>query len=121
MIEQTEEAFLNEMQGLYNGATSSEKALMKSTLTMSLVIDSKLDRTIKMDAMMAVLQAFAVEIELAAHAPLLRPAGKIPLDAMAAIRTLELIEREKTLRKRVVNILDLFMDEAKARKAENLQ
>ncbi|WP_213287552.1 hypothetical protein [Bradyrhizobium sp. sGM-13] len=104
---------LEEIKATYDQASSTNKTLMRATLTLSAIIDSKLDRQIKIDAMLATMKSFAADIELGAYERVMETAErkKLPPEVVMALTAVSLCGTADKLRAQVANHILLFQDE----------
>lgn len=108
---------LEKLKEAYDGANSIVRATMRASSVVLIVSDSKVDRSIKVDTLIAAMRALVCDIQIGTIMEIIKTAEKVGAPADAVMCHLALIRLDDTegLNRRVSNMMDLFKnDEATA-------
>jgi hypothetical protein len=109
---------LEEMKASFDRANFGGQAVMRSALALSTIIDSQLDRRIKIDAVMATLKSLVTDIEVGTYERLYKvreKAPNLPMEVIIAQAALLACDLSDGFGHKQANIMQLFIDEVEER------
>ncbi|MFA5951512.1 MAG: hypothetical protein WC807_14630 [Hyphomicrobium sp.] len=106
---------IDKLKETYEKASSTSQAVMRASIGISTVLDSGLDRSIKVDTLMAIMKALVCEIEIGTIMRIIDVSDKTGAPAEVVMGQLGIarLDQVEGLNLRVANLIDLYVDEIK--------